>query len=64
VLNCDSNDGKLVGVYRGNMNLTIYSGTQVKENHDLLEKCNYKDGEKVTELKFIQNDKMIRMTLK
>jgi hypothetical protein len=27
VLNCVSNDGKLVGVYRGSMILTVYSGT-------------------------------------
>lgn len=27
VLNCVSNDGRLVGVYRGNMCLTIYSGS-------------------------------------
>jgi len=31
VLNCVINDGRLVGVYRGNMLLTIYSGAQVKE---------------------------------
>lgn len=53
VLNCVSNDGKLVGVYRGNMSLTVYSGAQVKEKHDLADQCNYKNGDRVTELKFI-----------
>lgn len=53
VLNCVSNDGKLVGVYRGNMSLTVYSGIQVKETRNLSDQCNFKKGDKVTELKFI-----------
>jgi len=63
VLNCVSNDGNLVAVYRGNMVITVYNGQQVKETHNLAEKVNYKRGHRVTEMRFIENDKVIRIRL-
>jgi hypothetical protein len=63
VLNCVSNDGNLVGVCRGNMVVTVYNGQQIKETHNLAEKVNYKRGHRVTEMRFIENDKVIRIRL-
>lgn len=63
MLNCVSNDGNLVAIYRGNMVITVYSGQQVKETHNLAEKVNYKRGHRVTEMRFIENDKVIRIRL-
>jgi len=63
VLNCVSNDGNLVAVYRGNMVITVYNGQQVKESHNLAEKVSYRKGHRVTEMRFIENDKVIRIRL-
>ena len=63
MLNCVSNDGNLVAVYRGNMVITVYNEQQVRESHNLAEKVNYKRGHRVTEMRFIENDKVIRIRL-
>ena len=45
------------------MVITVYNGQQVRESHNLAEKVNYKRGHRVTEMRFIENDKVIRIRL-